>query len=157
MRHKPNPNLDDVELAAVRKRLTTAGLGLWQEAEASAGLAMDGETRHETAIASVEASATPNETALVERIQAMLRTRFRFTPDDVAAYLTEAGIVRSGPQAGNIRRRLASRIINPGKGKWWTKVDEVMTKDTIRSGRRVSVWQVVQFPAQAIDTPTERG
>lgn len=146
---RPNPSIDEVEMAAVRKRLTTAGLGLWQEAEASAGLAADAApTRHAQAIASVEASATPAETELVERIQAMLRTRFRFTPDDVAAYLTEAGVVRSGPQAGNIRRRLASRIINPGKGKWWTKVDEVMTKDTIRSGRRVSVWQVIQFPAE---------
>ena len=143
---RPNPNLDDVELAAVRKQPPAFGLFVAPE-----------ETRHAKAIASTEASATPNETELVERIQAMLRTRFRFTPDDVAAYLTEAGIVRSGPQAGNIRRRLASRIINPGKGKWWTKVDEVMTKDTIRSGRRVSVWQVIHFPATPIDTPTERG
>lgn len=47
MRHKPNPSFDEVEMAAVRKRLTTAGLGLWQEAEASAGLAADaGPTRH---------------------------------------------------------------------------------------------------------------
>lgn len=146
MRHKPNPSIDETEMAAVRKQPPAFGL-----------FAAPEETRHAQAIASVEASATPAETELVERIQAMLRTRFRFTPDDVAAYLTEAGVVRSGPQAGNIRRRLASRIINPGKGKWWTKVDEVMTKDTIRSGRRVSVWQVIQFPATLLDTPTEVG
>ena len=148
MRHKPNPNLDETEMAAVRKQPPAFGLFAPEPTE---------PMRHAQAIASTEASATPNETELVERIQAMLRTRFRFTPDDVAAYLTEAGIVRSGPQAGNIRRRLASRIINPGKGKWWTKVDDVMTKDTIRSGRRVSVWQVIHFPDAAIDTPTERG
>lgn len=68
MSERRRHGFDEVEMAAVRKRLTTAGLGLWQEAEASAGLAADAEpTRHAQAIASVEASATPAETAIVDR------------------------------------------------------------------------------------------
>lgn len=146
MSERRRHGFDEVEMAAVRKQPPAFGL-----------FAAPEETRHAQAIASVEASATPAETELVERIQAMLRTRFRFTPDDVAAYLTEAGVVRSGPQAGNIRRRLASRIINPGKGKWWVSVGKTMTKDAVRSGREITVWQVIQFPAPPLDTPTERG
>ena len=131
------PAPDSTELDAQRRARTTEGLGLFAPAEPE---------RHEVAIKSAEDSATPGETQLVERIQSMLRTRFRFTADDVAMYLTQAGVPRSGPQAGNVRRRLASRIVNPGKGRWWTKVDEVMTGDAVRSGRRIAVWQVIQFP-----------
>lgn len=126
----------DPEMDAIRKRAPT-DLPLFAPPEPE---------RHVAAQRSVEASATPHETRIVEAVQSMLRTRFRFTADDVAQYLTEAGVPRTGPQAGAIRRRFASRIVNPGKGKWWTKVDEVMTTDGVRSGRKVALWQVIHFP-----------
>lgn len=143
---------DATELDAIRRRAPIGGL--FGEAEASATLdaatpeegARTVSRRHDAAIESVEQSATPHETAIVERIQSMLRTRFRFTADDVATYLTEAGVPRTGPQAGNVRRRLASRIINGGKGKWWAVAGDTMTGDKVRSGRRIAIWQVIQFP-----------
>jgi hypothetical protein len=140
------PRTDDAEeLALSRKANAVAGLPMFSAADASEAMARDVD-RLDAAIKSVEASATPEETRIVEEIQAHLRGRFRFTSDDVAALLTAHGVPRTGPQAGNIRRRFASRVINSGKGKWWTVVDEMMTKDAVRSGRRVAVWQVIQFP-----------
>ncbi len=134
MRHKPNPNLDDVELASVRKRLTTAGLGLWQEAEASAGLALDGETRLSVAIRSVEQTATAGERELVAGIHATLREMPSFDADDVRDLLNVAGV----PDVLTTRRRLASMCVNglPGKRKLGTR----MTRHATRSGRPITVW-----------------
>ena len=143
---KPNPSIDETEMAAVRKRLTTAGLGLWQEAEASAGLAHDGETRHAQAIASTEASATPNETRIVERVQARLRAMDLWSADDVRDFLTEEGV----PDTLAIRRRYASRCVNGIRAK--RSAGKTYTRHGSRSGRLIELWE--NLP---LDTPTERG
>ena len=134
---KPAP--DEVELAAHRRARTTEGLGLFADPTPDAVA-----SRHERAIASVEQSGTPNETAIVIRIQAELRTRATFTSDDVAKLLTQAGVPRRGPGAGDIRRRYASRIVNGGRTAGdWRPSGKVMTKDNVRSGREISLWQVI--------------
>ena len=140
---------DETELAAVRKRLTTAGLGLWQEAEASAGLAMDGEPRHAKAIASTEASATPNETRIVERVIAEMRALGTFTADDVSRALDREGVA----DTLDTRRRYSSRVTNGIRNK--VSRGKVMTTLGKRSGREVTIWEIV--PDAAIDTPTKEG
>ncbi len=138
MRHKPNPSIDETEMAAVRKRLTTAGLGLWQEAEASAGLAADAEpTRHAQAIASVEASATPNETRIVERVIAEMRALGTFTADDVSRALDREGVA----DTQDTRRRYASRVTSGIRNK--VSRGKVMTTLGKRSGREITRWQIV--------------
>jgi hypothetical protein len=130
---------EDPELAAQRRARTTEGLGLFADPTPDAVA-----SRHVAAIASVEQSGTPNETAIVIRIQAELRTRATFTADDVAALLTEAGVPRRGPGAGDIRRRYASRIVSGGRTAGdWKPVGKVMTKDNVRSGREITRWKVI--------------
>ena len=125
----------DPELAAQRRARTTEGLGLFADPTPDAVA-----SRHERAIASVEQSATASETAIVIRIQAELRTRATFTSDDVAKLLTQAGV----PRTLEIRRRYASRIVSGGRTAGdWKPVGKVMTKDRVRSGREISLWQVI--------------
>lgn len=133
---------DAAELALHRRARGTAGLALFDAVDES-----EATGRHALAIQSVEDSATAREDALVADIQAMLRTRFRFTADDVAELLDAAGVASEGPGALGIRRRVASRCINGGRGKWWNPDGTTMTTLARRSGRPVTVWQVIQFPA----------
>jgi hypothetical protein len=133
---------DSTELDAYRRARGTAGLSLFDAVDEA-----EPTTRHAAAIASAEASALPGETALVERIQAMLRERHTFTTDTVSDYLDSAGVEASGPLALNRRRRLASRILNPGiRLQWWRITGQQMTTRKLRSGRKISVYAV---------TPTE--
>jgi hypothetical protein len=140
---------DATELAAYRRARGVQGLSLFDTAAADADAINEAEptARHAAAIASAEASALPGETALVERIQAMLRERHTFTTDTVSDYLDSAGVEASGPLALNRRRRLASRILNPGiRLQWWRITGQQMTTRKVRSGRKISVYAV---------TPTE--
>lgn len=131
---------DTTELAAMRRHRTTEGLGLWADA------ASEPTERHVAAIASVEASGLPGETAIVERVQAAIVGRGRGTrlnADLVAVLLTEEGVPREGAAGQSVRRRLASRVINSGRGKLWTKVGRGMTTDNVRSGREIAEWEVL--------------
>ena len=126
---------DYAELDRVRRHRTTEGLGLWADA------ASEPTERHVAAIASVEASGLPGETALVEQIQAMLRERYAFTADDVRTLLGSAGVA----DTLEVRRRYSSRIINGGRGKgWWVPDGTQMTQDKARSGRPITRWRVVK-------------
>jgi hypothetical protein len=126
---------EDPELAAQRRARTTEGLGLFADPTPDAVA-----SRHAAAIASVEQSGTPNETAIVIRIQAELRTRATFTSDTVAMLLNKAGV----PRTLEVRRRYASRIISGGRTAGdWVKAGSEMTKDAVRSGRPIAVWRVV--------------
>ena len=130
---------DERELDLQRRANTTTGLDLWNaEAEPT--------DRLRAALASAEGSGTATEDRLVAEIQAMLRTRYRWSVDDIAELLDAAGVAKDGPGALGIRRRYASRIVNAGVGKWWTKCGEMMTARTNRSGRKVAIWQTIQFP-----------
>jgi hypothetical protein len=132
---------DSTELDAYRRARGTAGLGLFDAVDEA-----EPTTRHAAAIASAEASALPGETALVERIQAMLRERHTFTTDTVSDYLDSAGVESSGPLALNRRRRLASRILNPGaRLGWWRITGKQMTTRKLRSGRAISVYTVTHL------------
>lgn len=126
---------DTTELDRVRRHRTTEGLGLWADATA------EPTERHVAAIASVEASGLPGETAIVTQIQDMLREYYEFDADTVRTLLTSAGVA----DTLEVRRRLSSRIISGGRGKkWWAPVGKRMTRDSARSGREITVWRVIK-------------
>lgn len=129
---------DDTE-HAIYTRSRRPDFGLFADA------ASEPTERHVAAIASVEASGLPGETALVESIQAMLRERYTFSADDVRALLGSAGV----PDTLEVRRRYSSRIISGGRGKgWWVPDGKKMTADKARSGREITIWRVVKDAAK---------
>lgn len=119
---------DDTELAAQRRARTTEGLGLFAPPEPE---------RHEAAQRSVEASATPHETRIVERVKALMVARGQFSADDVSRALDDEGV----PETLEIRRRYASRVTNGIRNKVAT--GKVMTTLGKRSGREVTMWLII--------------
>lgn len=132
---------DETELDAIRRRAPIGGL--FGEAEASATLdaatpeegARTVSRRHEAAINSVEQSATPHETAIVERVQARLRAMEVWSADDVRDFLTEEGV----PDTLAIRRRYASRCVNGIRAK--RSAGKTYTRHGSRSGRLIELWE----------------
>lgn len=134
MRHKPNPSIDETEMAAVRKQPPAFGLFAAPEALAHATSNIVLAPRHVTAIKTVEQTATAGERELVERIHANLRQMPSWDADDVRDFLNEEGV----PDVLTTRRRLASMCVNGLHGK--RKLGTRMTRHSARSGRPITVW-----------------
>lgn len=99
---------------------------------------VSGEAKRDAAVAANDERVTRERggDALVERVTDALLALPTFTADDVAAELDRAGV----PTDLATRRRLASVVVNRGKGKLWDAAGYERSHDPRRNSRPILRW-----------------